>query len=93
MKYEDIASLAEKELMKRRKDLRAQIFEASLKNALGQLANPMTIREMRRDVARLETALTAKAGKAAPSAGVSGKAAKAVKAKPARKAGKSGAKG
>jgi large subunit ribosomal protein L29 len=67
MKYEDIASLSDKELVKRRKELRSEIFEASMKNSLGQLANPMTIRFMRRDIARLETALSAKASKAAPS--------------------------
>ena len=59
MKYADISGLTEKELAKRAKDLRAEMFEANMKNALGQLANPMTIREMRRDIARLQTALHA----------------------------------
>lgn len=61
MKYEEISGLSEKELVKRTRDLRKQMFEANMKNALGQLTNPMTIREMRRDVARFQTALTAKA--------------------------------
>lgn len=60
MKYADIAGLAENELVKRIKELRKELFEARMKNALGQLANPMTIRHVRRDIARLKTALSAK---------------------------------
>lgn len=65
MKYADIAGLSDKELVKKTKELRKQIFEANMKNALGQLPNPMTIRAMRRDVARMQTALSAKARGAA----------------------------
>ena len=61
MKYADIAGLSVKELVKKMKEVRKQVFEASMKNALGQLANPMTIRGMRRDIARMQTALTAQA--------------------------------
>lgn len=63
MKYADISGLSGKELVKKAKELRSQMFEARMKNALGQLSNPMTIRSMRRDVARLKTALRAKAAK------------------------------
>lgn len=64
MKYADVSGLSEKELVKKTKELRGQLFEARMKNALGQMANPMTIRAMRRDVARLQTALRAKTAKA-----------------------------
>jgi len=100
MKYADIAGLSEKDLNKKSKELRSTMFESRMKNALGQLANPMTIREMRRDVARLKTALTAKlrgapvktaaAKTAAPKA--QQKTTKSAAAKPARKA-KAAAKG
>lgn len=60
MKYGDIATLSEKELLKRKKDLRQEMFEARMKNAMGQLTNPMSIRVARRNVARLNTALAAK---------------------------------
>jgi len=63
MKYSDVAGLAEKDLKKKSKELRMQMFEARMKNSLGQLANPMSIREMRRDVARIKTAQSAKANK------------------------------
>jgi large subunit ribosomal protein L29 len=61
MKYAEISGLAESELQKKMKELRSQMFEARMKNALGQLTNPMTIRSMRRDVARMQTALRTKA--------------------------------
>jgi large subunit ribosomal protein L29 len=60
MKYSDVADLSEKDLMKKSKELRAQMFDARMKNAFGQLANPMEIRHARRDVARMKTALHAR---------------------------------
>jgi large subunit ribosomal protein L29 len=97
MKYADITGFSEKELVKKSKELRGQIFEARMKNALGQLANPMTIREMRRDVARYNTAMTAKVSGAPPAKKVAApkaapKASKAPKSKAKAKA-KAGAKG
>lgn len=64
MKYSDISGLSEKELNKKATELRKDIFEARMKNSLGQLANPMTIRASRRDIARLKTAAAAKKAKA-----------------------------
>lgn len=64
MKYAEISGLAGKDLTKKSNELQTQMFEARMKNSLGQLANPMTIREARRDIARLKTAATAKSGKA-----------------------------
>ena len=82
MKYADISGLSEKELVSKTKELREKMFESSMKNSLGQLANPMTIREMRRDVARLQTALTAKAN------GTAKKPAKPSKKAPSKKTAK-----
>ena len=64
MKYADISGLSGKDLNKKATEARATMFEARMKNSLGQLANPMTIREARRDIARLKTAAAAKSGKA-----------------------------
>ena len=64
MNYADISGLSAKDLSKKASQLETTMFEARMKNALGQLANPMEIRNARRDVARLKTATTAKAGKA-----------------------------
>lgn len=60
MKYADLMGLSEKELLKKTGELRGEMFEARMKNALGQLANPMEIRSKRRDIARLKTALRVK---------------------------------
>jgi len=60
VKYADISGLSETELNKKTTELRLQMFEARMKNSLGQLANPMSIREARRDIARMKTAAAAK---------------------------------
>ena len=60
MNYADIVGLSEKELLKQYKELRLKMFEARMKNAMGQLTNPMEIRAARRDVARIKLALSSK---------------------------------
>ncbi len=62
MEYSELAALSGAELKKRINETRATMFEARMKNALGQLANPMVIRQGRREVARMQTALNAKRG-------------------------------
>ncbi len=57
MKYSDIVGLPKVELRRKKLELRKEMFQSRMKNALGQLSNPMSIRALRRDVARLETAL------------------------------------
>jgi large subunit ribosomal protein L29 len=64
MKYADISGLSAKDLAKKVTQVQTEVFEAKMKNSLGQLADPMVIRNHRRDIARLKTAVTAKAGKA-----------------------------
>ena len=63
MKFEDIKNLTVVELHKKMRDLKGKLFEARMKNAMGQLTNPISIRSMRREVAQLRTALTANAKK------------------------------
>ena len=60
MNYEDIKNLTPVELNKKLREVKGNLFEARMKNAMGQMTNPISIRGMRRDVARLRTALTAK---------------------------------
>ncbi len=57
MKYTDIKDLSRAELVKKRDGLRADMFQARMKNGLGQLSNPVQIRFLRRDLARVQTAL------------------------------------
>lgn len=59
MKFEDIKNLSATELRKKIRDTKTSLFEAKMKNAMGQMTNPISIRYMRKDIARLKTALTA----------------------------------
>lgn len=64
MKYTDIKEMGTDELVKKRKEIVEGLFQARMKNHLGQLGNPLEIRQLRRDRARIETALTQKRNKA-----------------------------
>ncbi len=59
MKFEDIKNLTTVELHKKIRETKLKMFEAKMKNAMGQLTNPISIRMMRREIAQLRTALTA----------------------------------
>jgi len=62
MKYADISGLGDVEINKKIRETKEKMFDAKMKNAMGQMTNPVSIRGLRRDIARLKTALTAKAG-------------------------------
>lgn len=83
MYFSEISGLTAKELTKMKKELQTSMFEARMKNTLGQLANQMVIRDARRDIARINTALTRLVSGAAAPAKKSVKTAKAGKAKTA----------
>ena len=60
MKYNDIKDLTASELKKKKSSLVADLFEAKIKNQIGQLSNPMEIRKLRKNIARVNTALVQK---------------------------------
>lgn len=60
MKYSDVSGLTVEELQKKSGEMRTELFEARMKNQMGQLNNPIRVREIRRDIARLQTALNQK---------------------------------
>jgi large subunit ribosomal protein L29 len=60
MKYTEIADQTVAELKKKKKTLANDLFQSKMKNNLGQLANPITIRDLRKDIARVNTALSQK---------------------------------
>ena len=64
MKFADIKSLGAAELKKKRETLKSEMFTAKMKNTMGQLSNPVQVRFMKRDIARIETALAAVSKKA-----------------------------
>ncbi len=60
MKFEDVKDLTVEELRKRRLTLSEEMFQLKMKHSLGQVNNPIEIRNKRRDVARIQTALSTK---------------------------------
>ena len=60
MKYADVGGLTIDELQKKSSELRRELFEARMKNQMGQLNSPIVVRQLRRDIARLQTALSQK---------------------------------
>lgn len=60
MTYADIKDLTAEELRKRVLALREELFQMKMKHSLGQVNNPIEIRGKRRDIARIQTALSAK---------------------------------
>ncbi len=60
MKFNEIKDLSAVELKKKKALLGEQLFTAKIKNQLGQLGNPLEIRKIRKDLARVHTALVKK---------------------------------
>ncbi len=88
MFYSEVSGLTAKEIMKKKKQLQTEMFDARMKNTLGQLPNQMVIRAARKDIARLNTAMTVLAKKGASQAAPKKTAAAATRAKPAHKVAK-----
>ena len=62
MKYTDIKDLSATELKKKKAGLAQDLFDMKMKNQLGQLTNPLEIRYLRRDLAKVNTALAQSLG-------------------------------
>ncbi|MCB0351181.1 MAG: 50S ribosomal protein L29 [Bdellovibrionales bacterium] len=60
MKFSDIQDLTVEELRKREATMSVEFFDKKMKHSLGQVGNPLEIRGLRRDIARVKTALAAK---------------------------------
>ena len=58
MKFSDVKGLSTTEAIKKKREVRSKLFEAKMKNALGQLTNPLEIRTMRRDIAKLNMVIS-----------------------------------
>jgi large subunit ribosomal protein L29 len=88
VKYKEMAGLAVAELAKKKNEIREQLFQARMKNALGQLQNPMSIRLLRKDIAKINTALASHARGLAAGATVQKVTSKKAGAKKAAPSGK-----
>ena len=58
LKSEKIRDLNEAEILAKIKELTEEMFNLRFRNSMRQLQNPLSIREKRRDIARLRTILT-----------------------------------
>lgn len=57
MKAKELRNLTDAELTKKLNDLKEEYFNLRFQMATGQLANPVNIRETKRDIARVMTIL------------------------------------
>ncbi|MCL2678329.1 MAG: 50S ribosomal protein L29 [Clostridiales bacterium] len=55
MEAKDIRELSGEELLKKEKDLKAELFNLRFRLATGQLDNPMMINRTKKDMARVKT--------------------------------------
>ena len=63
MKFSDIENKSVTELIKQKNELSSKLFDMKMKNTLGQLPTPHAIRNVRRDIARINTVLVRKAAR------------------------------
>ncbi|MFO7941693.1 MAG: 50S ribosomal protein L29 [Bacillota bacterium] len=55
MKAKEILELSDSEIDRRIKDLKDELFNLRFQGATGQLENPMRVRQVKKDIARLKT--------------------------------------
>ncbi|ADU52365.1 ribosomal protein L29 [Thermaerobacter marianensis DSM 12885] len=55
MKARELRELSDEELAKKLRDLKEELFNLRFQAATGQLDNPMRLRQVRRDIARVQT--------------------------------------
>lgn len=60
MKFKEIAEMSVEELQTKKRDLRQETLHLRLQQQSGQLEQPSRLRLLRREVARIETAITPK---------------------------------
>ena len=69
MKYAELHDLTAEELRQKEAGVQEELFKLRLRQATAQVENPMRIRQLRRDIARIRTAQRALAGGAAKQGG------------------------
>ena len=57
MKAQEVRVLADEELATKARELGDELFHLRLRRATSQLANPMKVRQVKRDLARVKTVL------------------------------------
>ena len=67
MKPKELRTLTREELEQRLREAREELFNLKFQHKTGQLSNPLRIREVRKDIARLMTLLGEGSGAGQPS--------------------------
>ena len=62
MKAKELRTLTPSELEQRLREAREELFNLKFQHKTGQLSNPLRIREIKKDIARLRTLLAEGAG-------------------------------
>ncbi len=65
MKAKELRDMSIEELNSKLGDLKTEFFNLRFQKATGQLGNPLSIREIKRDIARVKTVLTERERKVA----------------------------
>ena len=61
MKASELKDLTAEELLKKEKDLKEEMFNLRFQHSTGQLDNTARLKQVRKDIARIETVLRLKA--------------------------------
>ncbi len=59
----DLRDLSSEELLAKAADLKKELFNLRVQQAMGQIENPMRLRLLRKDIARTKTVLKEKYGR------------------------------
>lgn len=57
VKARELRDLSQEDLLRKLDDLKTELFNLRFQKAVGQLGNPMRIRQVRKDIARVLTVL------------------------------------
>jgi large subunit ribosomal protein L29 len=58
MKYEELQEMTEDELQIKEAELKDQLFKLRFQHSLGQLENPLKMKRIKKDIARIKTLLS-----------------------------------
>ncbi len=62
-KARDLRDLSSEELLAKASDLKKELFNLRVQQAMGQIENPMRLRMLRKDIAKTKTVLKEKYGR------------------------------
>ena len=60
MKALELRKMSNEELEQKLKDLKSELFNLRFQNAINQLENPMRIKAVKKDIARVQTVIVCK---------------------------------